>query len=243
MPVAFNSNCATLQEQSCYTIANSFLATIPCMEYDSDRELIEALVAHTGLTATALAKQAGLAVTTLTRPLNHDVGHELSPRTLRRLKETFPDFPAFCPVADQPIYDNSADYLPVEILPSFAGMGGGGVHDDDVATGLISRRVIEDELRARPSDLLLVDVRGDSMEPDFHHGDQILIDKRDTNLAQPGSFCIWDGDGYVIKLVERIPQDRNKLRVFSANNRYSPYEVLAEEVRILGRPVWFARRL
>lgn len=145
--------------------------------------------------------------------------------------------------ADLPDNNPERDYLPVQILPSFAGMGGGGTGEGDQEVALISRRLVEDELRARPGDLLLIEARGSSMEPDFQHGDQILIDKRDLNPAQPGSFALWDGDAYVIKLVERVPRQSGRLRIFSANDRFSAYEVEADQVQIMGRPVWFGRRL
>lgn len=135
------------------------------------------------------------------------------------------------------------DYLPIEILPTFAGMGGGGSGDGDKEFGLVSRRMVVDELRAKPDDLLIIEARGDSMEPDFQHGDQILIDKRDVNPIQPGPFALWDGDGFVVKLVERVPSDRSRFRIFSSNGRYSSYEVSTEDVKIMGRPVWFGRRL
>lgn len=144
---------------------------------------------------------------------------------------------------DLPEVDGSQSYLPVEVLPSFAGMGGGGNGDGDIEHALISRRMIEDELHAKPSDLLLLEARGESMMPDFLHGDQILIDKRDRNPIQPGAFALWDGDGYVVKLVERVPRERGRYRVFSANDRFSAYEVDEDEITIMGRPVWFGRRL
>src|SRR3546814_2573323 len=75
-------------------------------------------------------------------------------------------------------------------------MGGGGTGEGDRETALISRTLIEDDLRAKPADLLLIDVRGDSMMPDFLHGDQILVDKRDRDPRQPGPFALWDGEGY-----------------------------------------------
>src|SRR3546814_3748103 len=55
-----------------------------------------------------------------------------------------------------------------------------------------------------PGDFVLITVRGDSMEPDFRHGDQLLCDKRDRSPAQPGPFAIWDGEWgeYVLKNVE-----------------------------------------
>jgi hypothetical protein len=134
-------------------------------------------------------------------------------------------------------------YLPVEILPSFAGMGGGGTGEGDRESGLVSRRLIENELGASPKDMLIIEARGDSMEPDFQHGDQILIDCRDRNPIQPGPFAMWDGDGYVVKIVERLPQQRGWYRVFSANGRYASYDVEESTIKIMGRPVWFGRRL
>ena len=108
---------------------------------------------------------------------------------------------------------------------------------------MVPRRLVVDELRASPKDLLLIEVRGDSMEPDFWHGDQILIDRRDRNPIQPGPFALWDGEAYVIKLVERVPGQRGVYRVFSVNERYSAYEIEDGEQVIMGRPVWFGRRL
>lgn len=226
-----------MQQQNCYKIANSVFANAWGMS--SDKALIEALVAHTGKSATEIARKAGLAVTTLTRPLNKDVNFQLSKPTLAKLREAFPDFPEWA----ETVASETDDYLPVEVLPSYAGMGGGGTGDGEVEHALIPRRMIVDELRAKPSDLLLIETRGESMLPDFQHGDQILIDRRDCNPVQPGAFALWDGDGYVVKLVERIPHQRGRYRVFSANGRFSPYEVDESDIRIMGRPVWFGRRL
>lgn len=144
---------------------------------------------------------------------------------------------------DLPSIGNERDYVAVAVLPSFGGMGGGGNGEGALETAQLPRRLIEEELRGHPQDFELIDVRGDSMMPDFHHGDQILIDKRDRDPRQPGPFALWDDDGYVVKLVERMPGRRGWYRVFSANERYSAYEVEEKETTIRGRPVWFARRL
>lgn len=144
---------------------------------------------------------------------------------------------------DLPTPEPTVGYLSVSILPTFGGMGGGGTGDDDQLYGLVPRRLIEDELHGQAEDFLLIDTRGDSMAPDFIHGDQILIDKRDRNPIQPGSFAIWDGDGYVIKIVERIPQQRGRYRIFSANTRYREFEAEEDDIKIMGRPVWVGRRL
>lgn len=139
--------------------------------------------------------------------------------------------------------DPQIEYVEIEVLPTFAGMGGGGTGDGDREIALVPRALVVDILRGQPGDFLLINVRGDSMEPDFRHGDQILVDKRDTSPAQPGPFALWDGDWgeYVVKNVERART--GEVRIFSSNPKYSQDSAPAEETRIIGRPVWFGRRL
>jgi phage repressor protein C with HTH and peptisase S24 domain len=144
---------------------------------------------------------------------------------------------------DIPPIGHEINYVDISVLPSFAGMGGGGTGEGEQTVAKMPRDLIESQFRGRPQDFELIDVRGDSMMPDFQHGDQILIDRRDRDPRQAGPFALWDDDGYVIKLVERVPGKRGWYRVFSANPRYTAYEVEETEATIRGRPVWFARRI
>lgn len=147
------------------------------------------------------------------------------------------------PEPDLPVADPGVEYVEVEVLPTYAGMGGGGTGEGDREVALVPRALVVDILRGQPGDFLLINVRGDSMEPDFFHGDQILVDKRDTSPAQPGPFALWDGEWgeYVVKNVER--SRAGEVRIFSSNGKYSAEQVGAETTRIIGRPVWFGRRL
>lgn len=234
-----------MQAQSCLAPKILKMASVSAImgTIDDDIRMIRELVQWAGTNVNQVAKRIGVANTTLNRFAKGNATSRLHRDTVAKLRAEFPDFPGFEVDADLPQSYNNTDYLPVEILPSFAGMGGGGNGDGDYGQALIPRALIEDELRAKPSDMLLIEARGQSMEPDFMHGDQILIDKRDCNPVQPGAFALWDGDGYVVKLVERVPHQPGKLRIFSANGRYSAYDVDIEQVTIMGRPVWFGRRL
>lgn len=207
---------------------------------DDDVQMIRELIAHTGSNAAQIAKRIGVANTTINRFKAGTAKSRLARDTVAKLRAAYPDFPGFTTDPDLPAAPAERDYVSVEILPTFAGMGGGGTGDGDTEFGLVPRRLIEDELRAKPSDFLLIDARGDSMEPDFQHGDQILIDKRDCSPVQPGYFALWDGDGYVLKNVERV---REGLRIFATNGKYRERIADPDEIRIMGRPVWFARRL
>lgn len=132
----------------------------------------------------------------------------------------------------------------IQVLPTFAGLGGGGTGDDDPGMMSFSRDLIERELKAPPATLLAMVAEGNSMEPEFFGGDVILVDTRRTSLAQPGAFCLWDGDGHVIKYLEKVPDsDPAKVRVVSRNSLYEPRERLYEDLRLIGRVIWFGRRV
>ena len=60
----------------------------------------------------------------------------------------------------------------------------------------------------------------------------------------PGIFVLHDGMGLVAKRLEHVPMsDPPRLRILSDNARYTPYECLAEEVKVIGHIRWFARQL
>jgi len=233
-----------MQGHSCIT-PNPFGASMlwPMSGIEDDIRLVRDLVQWAGTKVNQIAKRIKVANTTLNRFNNGTATTRLHRETIAKLRAAYPEFPGFEVAADLPASYNTPEYLSVEVLPSYAGMGGGGSGDGDHGVALIPRSLIEDQLRAKPTDLLMIEARGESMEPDFQHGDQILIDRRDRNPVQPGAFALWDGDGYVVKLVERIPRQSGRYRIFSANGRFSAYEVDADQVQIMGRPVWFGRRL
>ena len=104
--------------------------------------------------------------------------------------------------------------------------------------------VIRHEFRARPADLRMITIDGDSMEPLLSTGDRILIDVSQRVPVPPGIFVIWDGMGLVAKRIEHEPNSEPpKVIIKSVNPEYETYERDAEEVHIIGRVVWTARRL
>lgn len=240
-----SSIIANLQEQKCYRTANSYFANQPTMqEPHSDKEFIQSLCDWAKLSPTELARRAGMAVTTITRPLNKDVKHRLSVPTIDKLKATLPDFPGWKnALPDFPDIDPQISYVEVEVMPTYAGMGGGGSGEGEPEKALVPKYLIENVFRGKPSDFVLVRVRGNSMEPTFRHDDELLVDKRDRSPTQAGPFAIWDGEWgeYLVKNVERL--SAGMVRIFPSNPDYSATEVKHEETRILGRPVWFGRRL
>ena len=111
-------------------------------------------------------------------------------------------------------------------------------------TWLFPDNVVRHEFRARAQDLHIVTIDGDSMEPLLSSGDRILIDTSQRVPVPPGIFVIWDGMGIVAKRVEHVPHSEPpKIVIKSVNPEYQTYERDVEEVNIVGRVIWAARRL
>lgn len=84
----------------------------------------------------------------------------------------------------------------------------------------------------------IIRVVGDSMTPAYSPGDRIMVDTEDRRPSPPGVFVLYDGLGLVVKRVEFVPfSDPGKVRIFSVNPEYSPYERTLEEAYIQGRVV------
>lgn len=210
----------------------------------ADAETMRALCRWAKLAPSAVADRAGIAATTVLRPYNGTATTRVGSRTWEKLRAAFPKFPGW-PGAepDLPTPPLAIDYVPVDVLPTYAGMGGGGTGEGDVEQALVPQYLVRDVFRGQPSDFVVIRVRGNSMEPRFFQDDELLVDKRDTSPTQPGPFALWDADWgeYLVKNVERLPGGR--VRIFPSNAEFSASEVSSEETKILGRPVWVGRRL
>ena len=115
--------------------------------------------------------------------------------------------------------------------------------------GLISRPlpIAAINRRAHPPKtdaLRMISISGDSMVPLLEHDDTVMLDCSQTRPSPPGIFILDDGVGLVAKRIEIIPSTTPQmLRISSENSAYSSYQRRIDEVHIIGRVVWFVRRL
>lgn len=138
-------------------------------------------------------------------------------------------------------------YVPLLDVRARAGERGAVVESERVVDVLAFRdEWIRHELRARPEDLRLIYVEGDSMEPDLRAGDIILLDLTDTEARREGVYVVRLDGALLLKQVQRLPGHR--LRLTSRNPAYAPIEVRLDDIAesgdlaIVGRVVWHAAR-
>ena len=152
--------------------------------------------------------------------------------------------------------------IKVEQVDIRAGLGGGGEVDSENETvgggytvskdAVIATWGVPDiylrELGTRRDGVFLFRVQGDSMEkPDgsgIHSGDIVLADTNDKRPSPPGIFAVWDGLGTIVKRIEYIMNSEPaRVKIRSDNPNHDSYERTLEEVNIIGRCVWYGRRL
>lgn len=89
---------------------------------------------------------------------------------------------------------------------------------------------------------VLINVKGDSMEPSIYDGDLVMIDKRKTEIRSGHIYVFRDGDdGLRLKRLDVIPGAAVTLR--SDNTKYPPEHRTGERIdeissNILGEVVW-----
>ena len=137
--------------------------------------------------------------------------------------------------------------LPVPLLDVSAAAGGGRIGNDTAGddTALAFPPMLLRRITSAPtSSLRLITISGDSMAPTLEDGDMLMVDTGRTSPSPPGIFILDDGVGLVAKRVDAVPNSfPQQLRLSSDNPAYSNYQRRIDEVRILGRVVWFARSL
>ena len=90
----------------------------------------------------------------------------------------------------------------------------------------------------------MMPIYSNSMVPLLEHDDTVMLDCSQTHPSPPGIFILDDGVGLVAKRIEIIPSTTPQMpRISSENSAYSSYHRRIDEVHIIGRVVWFARRL
>lgn len=138
------------------------------------------------------------------------------------------------------------EIFPVPELTVELSAGGGAVVEREEVHRhwYFARDILRYEIGVEPSAAKIIRVKGDSMNGVLEDRDLVMIDSTDRNPSPPGVFALWDGFGDVIKRVEHIPNsDPPRVVISSAHEGYRTYEMTADEIRIIGRVVWYARRL
>jgi transcriptional regulator with XRE-family HTH domain len=222
---------------------------------EKDTAFLKALAKHEGLTPAALAREAGVAVTTINRPYSGTSQHRLSQPTLDKLRNRFPDFPGwpeYLGQTDASLSDRRLEFRheggnddTVQLDQIDLRYGLGGTYADghvEVERRPFSREWLRSITSTPPRHLFWAIGDGDSMEPTIRSGEVILIDRsQDTPRLDDGIWAVVHGEIGMIKRLRHLPG--GSVELHSDNQYVRPQTAVDGELHIVGRVIAVVRRL
>lgn len=125
----------------------------------------------------------------------------------------------------------------IEYFPDVYLSAGYGVEVFDEYSEVIGidKRFLMSErgMRINPKNCKMVRVSGNSMFPEYHHGDRVIIDESDINLTDGQIYAFrYDGQCYV----KEINRAGNKIKCISVNKEYEPFFIERDvDFKVFGR--------
>lgn len=136
--------------------------------------------------------------------------------------------------------DGDHEFIPIQRYDVSAAAGSGSLIGAELGTGFYAfNRKWLDRRGLQPQNLAVIAVRGDSMEPDLHDKDLILLDRSQTAPADGDIYVLRYSGMLFVKRVQVIPGNRAELR--STNPLYGPIivtmETAGDDLAFIGRVV------
>jgi phage repressor protein C with HTH and peptisase S24 domain len=91
--------------------------------------------------------------------------------------------------------------------------------------------------------MVLLDIFGNSMEPEIKDGDTVLLDQSQKDIIAGTLYAIGIEDTIMVKRMEKRP---NKLVLLSNHKDYPPILLNREDadmIRIIGKVIWVCREM
>lgn len=97
--------------------------------------------------------------------------------------------------------------------------------------------------RGKVEDLVLIEARGDSMDPTIADGDVVLIDRSPRQVVVGNMYALRFKNAVMIKRLQ--PTGAARIKVMSDNKLYDSYEIDLEagDIEIIGQVIWIGREL
>jgi phage repressor protein C with HTH and peptisase S24 domain len=121
--------------------------------------------------------------------------------------------------------------------------GGGSFEVDETIRDYWMFRADWLSRKGSASHMILIDIYGNSMEPELKHGDTVMVDTSQKDILAGSISAVGIDDTIMVKRIEKHP---GKLVLRSDNKDYEPICLSPDEMdsfRIIGRVVWISRNV
>lgn len=159
-----------------------------------------------------------------------------------RILDFFRRTPTVLARPDDPTDADRPVLVPVYNVWASAGPGRIVDLEEHVANLAFSPRYLAEMTAARGRDLAAIRVHGDSMVPTLLDDDIVVIDRTKTSIDVDGLFVLRFGEALAVKRIGR-GSSRGKVNLISDNEHYPPVEIERTEIEVVGRVLWYGRKV
>jgi len=191
-----------------------------------------------------LAKSLSISRTAITQSKKND---SIPKKWIFELSQLYNLNPAWLEKGIGPKFSNQNNYqevfLQVPKVRARLSAGGGSFETEPEIEEYYSFRKDWLSKKGKSKDMVLMDIFGNSMEPELKERDTVLIDRSQKAVLAGAIYAVGLADTIVVKRLEKRPKE---LVLFSENRSYPPISFRGEEmnsVRIIGKVIWICREL
>lgn len=157
--------------------------------------------------------------------------------------------PLFIGATESMVKEDSAFYgvldgftvIPNLALEDEAGMEVQGIEQGGAERYAFRRQWLRS--KGKVEDLVLIEARGDSMDPTIADGDVVLIDRSKKQVVVGNMYALRTKNAVMVKRLQPIGAAR--IKVMSDNKLYDSYEINLEsgDTEIIGQVIWIGREV
>lgn len=131
------------------------------------------------------------------------------------------------------LVDSTSNYIILKYQKSIiASAGGGAINYEIDLTSLVVDKQMLDYINGSYKYTEVLQVFGDSMEPDIKDGSLVFVDKSEVDINRPGVYVINTVDGLFVKDIEIY---NDKILLKSLNKEYETISIHIDNVNIIGK--------
>lgn len=141
----------------------------------------------------------------------------------------------------RPFLHNAREFKEIPKVKARLNAGGGSFEVGAQIEGYYSFRQDWLQTKGMSDKMVLMDIFGNSMEPEIKDGDTVLIDETQKDILAGAIYAVGIEDTIMVKRLEKHPSG---LVLLSENRDYPPIHLAENEtncVRIIGKVIWICR--
>lgn len=140
--------------------------------------------------------------------------------------------------------DGEPDHLlPVYDITASAGHGALNGYEAVAYSMAFPPDYLQKLTKSNPRNLVIISVKGDSMVPTLMDDDVVMIDITKKNVDFDGLFVFRFGEALHVKRVTRGRTPATVIAISDNRSLYDPIEYQADEIDVVGRVIWYGRKV